>query len=216
MHMLVKKRVVIVHGIWGHGDTTIDRLGNMLEEAGYEVVYFEYPVRFIISLYWPSVAKGDGERLANFQRPGDDVIAHSYGCLIVQNSIKAGAKWGKCFLFAGAATSDKMYYPDDSLERAYVIYNPEDKALFIGSLLPFHPFGKLGYHGYSGQPGRTELDRRFQNIRGFKKSAGLNHSHYFDEERRKWFEFINQKLREKTDESTSDVNNARSNCQTTR
>ena len=65
-------------------------------------------------------------------------------------------------MFGGACTSDKIDYPQDAFDKMYVIYNPADKALFAGSLLPGHVFGKLGYHGYRG-PKNTKI----KNIQGF-------------------------------------------------
>ncbi len=186
--------IIIVHGILTHGKS-IDKFGALLEKAGFSIRYFEYPIRGALQLYRGKLSDDDGAALANFMRPGDHVVAHSYGGLIWQKSIKAGAKWGKCFVFGAACTSDKMYYPDDSLDEAHIIYNPEDKALLLGSMLPFgHPFGKLGYRGYVGQPGRTEIDRRFFNVRGFKTGLTLNHSHYWGKDAPHWLEYIQGRL----------------------
>lgn len=185
--------IIIVHGIWTHGGG-IDRFGKMLEDAGFRVRYFEYPRRFALSMYWPGVEAEDGAALANFMRDGDHIVAHSYGVRIWQNTIPLGAQWGKCYLFGGAATSDKMFYHADALKEAHVIYNPEDNALKIGSILPFHPFGKLGLRGYVGQPGRKTLDRRFINIDGFSDSHGVDHSHYWKRDKYHWYEYVTEDI----------------------
>lgn len=193
-------RVIIVHGIHSHGGSEkaevegIDRFGQALKDLGHEVVEFEYPKRWALQLYWPGLARDDGRALANTMRDGDHVVAHSYGCLVWQMSILAGAKWGKCFLFGGAATSDKFFYPDFSLVEAHVVYNPEDRALMFGALLPFHPFGKLGLRGYFGQPGRAGRDYRFINVPALETGAGLNHSHYWGADMPRWIEYVGRHL----------------------
>jgi hypothetical protein len=168
----------------------MDPMADELRDKGHNIDTYEYPIRYAVSLYWPGVAKGDGLSLAQSMDDGDNVIAHSYGCLMVLNSILAGAKWDKVFLFGGAATSDKFYYPDDAFSECYVVYNPEDSALKFGSLLPFHPFGKMGLRGITGQPGRDTKDPRIKNIRGFRDTIKIDHSHYWEEDLDKWVDFL--------------------------
>ncbi len=176
--------IIIVHGIHTDGGS-VKAFGQDLESRGHAVRYFHYPRRWAISQYFPWVPKNDGSALANFMENGDHVVAHSNGGLVWQNSIKAGSKWGQCFIFGAAATSDKMVYPPDCLKKAHIIYNPKDKALMSGALLPFHPYGSLGLGGYQG-----EKDNRFINVQGFNKGLGLNHSHYFSEQKEKWLNYI--------------------------
>lgn len=187
-------RIVIVHGIHTEGGSVYD-FGKRLEFLGYEVEYFDYAKRWAFHLFFPLVLRRDGARLANFMRDGDHVIAHSNGALVWQSSITAGAKWGHCFIFGGAATSDKMEYPQHSLLNAFIVYNVKDWALKLGALIPFHPFGRLGLRGFAGTP-TTGKDDRFQNVRGFYKSFGLNHSHYFTSQRNRWLDFVVTRLKE--------------------
>lgn len=195
----MNKRIILVHGIRTHGDDSIDRLDARLTELGHTVDQYEYPKRRAIQVYLPSVRRHDAAALVSFMRPGDHVIAHSYGGLIWQEAIKLGAKWSKCFLFSPAATSDKFKaygqkkgaYPRSSFDELHVVYNPEDKALEWGALMPFHPFGKLGYRGYAGPQ-----DDRIRNVRGFATGHGRNHSHYFQGDRLdKWVSYIDSHLR---------------------
>ncbi|MCP4493302.1 MAG: hypothetical protein GY820_39260 [Gammaproteobacteria bacterium] len=188
--------IIIVHGAYTHG-RGIDKLAIKLRASGYTVREYEFPKRYALMLYLPWVYRKDGATLANFMNEGDHIVAHSYGCAIWQQSILTGAKWGKCFLFGGACTSDKFLYPDDSLEEAWVVYNPEDWVLWLGSKLPFHIFGLLGYHGFAGQPdSRKKKDPKFHNTRGFKDKGWRRHTHYFIDERLdKWRQFIVDKLK---------------------
>ncbi len=187
-------RIVVVHGIWSHGES-MDPLIEKLREKGHEVIEFEFPKRYALSVYWPGVAKSDGGSLAYTQREGDHLVAHSYGCLIGIESIKLGAKWGNCYFFGGAATSDKMYYPDDAFKKCYVIYNPEDSALKWGARLPWHDFGHMGLKGITGQPGRDVKDPRIENVRGFRDDfLQIDHSHYLGKELNKWHDFIEKTL----------------------
>ncbi len=195
--------IIIVHGILTHGGG-IDKFGRALEKEGFNVRYFDYPKRFPLMLYLPWIYRGDGKRLRNFANPGDHVIAHSYGCAVWQQSIKVGARWGKCFLFAGACTSNRMDYPEGCMERTVVVYNPLDKALWWGAWLPFHIFGKMGLHGYTSSPARKERDDRFELKNGFSyKSARLplwrrwfllNHSHYWTTQKEKWLSFFKKEM----------------------
>ncbi|MGD9156909.1 MAG: hypothetical protein PVG39_00755 [Desulfobacteraceae bacterium] len=189
-------RIIIVHGIHTHGndsENSIDAFGQLFVDAGYEVKFFEYPIRWAIPMYWNDAPVNDAKSLIHLAQDGDHIIAHSYGCLIWQETINLGMQWDTCFLFGGAATSEKMYYPEDSLKKAYVIYNPEDLALLVGSLLPGHPFGKLGLVGYRGQPYRKKRDKRFVNEPGFKEDGLTNHSHYW-EDKSYWFDFVVKRL----------------------
>lgn len=182
--------VVVVHGIHTHGDNGIDRLGKLLEEAGHDVIYFEYPHRFALQLYSKKVRVLDGRALRQSAPEGAHVIAHSYGAEVWINSIKAGAKWGRCFIFSGACTSDQYNYPTDAFKRAYMIYNPADIALWFGALLPFHPFGRLGLRGYSGI-----YNKEILNVPALKRDNGLNHGYYFNSESLPiWFEYVNNRL----------------------
>jgi hypothetical protein len=173
--------IVVVHGIHNNVSTGHARtFGEGLKARGFNVVYFAYPYRHAFQQWFKAIPRSDGRSLAHVMMNGDDIVCHSNGALVWQESIVAGAKWDRCLIFAGAATSDGFYYPDDSLKQARIVYNPEDMMLKIGAALPFHPYGKLGLQGYMGQPGRYEKDERFVNVNGYRnKFFDTDHSHYF-------------------------------------
>lgn len=215
--------IVLVHGIH-------DSVGNWLAverelaNRGFNVRRFAYPRRWAISYYLPWVQRNDGLRLANFVEDGDHVLAHSNGGNIVQSAIKnswARAPWYKrfwckitgksepeidgvrfdhVFMFSAAATSDKMEYPEGSLNRCYVVYNPRDKALKLGAIMPFHPFGSMGLLGFARTPSKAK-DRRFKNIQAYFSSGwfNTNHGFYFKEQLGTWMDFIKSTVEQNKD-----------------
>jgi len=180
--------IIVVHGIHSDGNELIAFANKLRDKTGKEVKLYHYPKRSFIG-QWFGTHKKDGKALANYMTNGDHIVCHSNGALLWHESIKAQAKWGKCFVFSGAATSDKMLYPQDAFEMAYIIYNPKDLALRLGSWLPFHPFGRLGWSGYRGTK-RKDI----KNIEGYSKEHFLNHSHYFHLEINKWVDFVTSKI----------------------
>jgi hypothetical protein len=186
-------RIVVVPGIHTDRGPWFE-FSKELRKQGHEVVFFEYAKRWAFHLFFPSVYRRDGRRLAHFMNPGDTIVAHSNGALVWQKSIEAGAKWGQCFIFGGAATSDKFEYPDDSLDNAYIVYNVRDLALKVGSMIPFHLFGRLGLRGFAGTPTKG-IDRRFRNVSGYYSDGFLKHNHYATTQKYKWLKYINTTLR---------------------
>lgn len=212
----MNRSIVLVHGIhdkvtnWGGVE-------KALVDRGFSVRKFAYPKRWAISYYLPWIQRNDGLRLANFVEDGDHILAHSNGGNITQSAIKnswakpgffkrmlnkllgnlpaepQGVRFGKVFMFSPAATSDKMSYPDGCLEKCYVVYNPRDKALKLGAIAPFHPFGSLGLLGFVRTP-ELGKDRRFKNIEAYFSSGwfSANHSFYFVEQLNEWIEFIDR------------------------
>ena len=177
--------LIIVHGIHNDGGVVEAfglRLASQMKSRGVQVRFFEYPRRSFVG-QWFGSHKKDGAALASFMDAGDDIVCHSNGALIWQQSILSGAKWGTCFVFGGAATSDKFEYPWKSFSKAFIIYNPKDLIVLFGSWLPFHPFGKLGFAGYRGFK-RVDI----QNVAGI--SSDDVHSHYFNKNSASWERFV--------------------------
>ena len=179
--------LIIVNGIHTDGGVVRD-FGLDIKAQGIDVRLYSYPKRSFIG-QWFGTHKKDGAALASFMNDGDDIVCHSNGALVWHESMKSGARWNRCFVFGGAATSDGYDYPVHAFNKAYIIYNPKDWALRIGSWLPFHPFGKLGYAGYRGRKRRD-----IQNVAGYSKGQGMNHSHYFTTASSAWAEFVIENL----------------------
>jgi len=193
-------KIVLVHGIRDNVENWQGFKQDLID-SGHSVRTFAYPSRWAISYYLPWIRRNDGLRLANFVEDGDNIIAHSNGGNIVQAAIHhswedgEGVKFDNVFMFSAAATSDKMDYPEGSLNKCYVVYNPKDKALMLGALLPFHCFGSLGLLGFVRTLSKGK-DRRFMNIQAYFKSGffSVNHGFYFKEKKQQWITFINEKL----------------------
>ncbi|MGH1542370.1 MAG: esterase/lipase family protein [Arenicella sp.] len=191
----MSNNIVLVHGIHDNVENW-KKFAQGLSEMGFNVRLFAYPSRWALSYYLPWIQRNDGLRLANFVEDGDHIIAHSNGGNIVQSAIKNswktgdGVCFGKVILFSAAATSDKMSYPNGCLDECYVVYNPEDRALKLGALLPFHPFGSIGLLGFVRTPEKAK-DRRFHNVQAYFSSGwfSTNHSFYNGVQRKKWIEF---------------------------
>ena len=183
-------RIIVTHGINTEGGGVYE-LGKMLEDKGFEVVFADYEIRHFWSYWNRKKMVGDGRQLAQTMRDGDYFIGHSNAGIVWQQSIEAGAKWGKCVLLGAACTSDKFHYSADSLDEAIVYYNSYDSALQLGSKLPWHPFGKMGRRGFAWNASKEKpepkdhdgLDRRFHNKPvPSKKWFNIDHSHYFDKD----------------------------------
>ena len=126
--------------------------------------------------------------------PGDAVVAHSRGALVVLRAMEMGAKFSFVFLFAPAMNAD-FIIPAWGCKRMWVIFNPDDRAVKSGALLWFHDFGKAGLCGLNSAEFE---DGRITNVHDTVDNASerLNHSNAFlDANRREWVRFIDKKLR---------------------
>jgi len=196
-----ERSIVLVHGIH---DNVTNWLGveESLKRRGFKVRRFAYPSRWALSYYLPWIRRNDGLRLANFVEDGDHILAHSNGGNVVQAAIEYswaenpddGVRFDTVFMFSAAATSDKMEYPDGCLNKCYVVYNPQDNALKLGAILPWHCFGRLGLLGFIRTPSKAR-DRRFKNIQAYFTSGWFkpNHGFYFIEKLNQWMDFIDAK-----------------------
>lgn len=186
-------RILGVSGIHSHGFDGTDKVLIDLEKIGYQTTDYDHPKRNTLTVWPPKTRRDDAKGLLSVMDRGDSVVAHSYGCLIVLEAMRLGAEFNQVFFFGAAATSDKPpWFPllPRSCKRMFVVYNPEDKALKWGAMIPFHPFGKLGYKGYRGAH-----DSRIVNIPALMDNDGSNHnSHLNDENRREWVLFIDKMM----------------------
>lgn len=193
-------RVHVAHGQSSKG-AKVHRVGFELQRLGHVVSLHRYEVRHFWSYFTRSGGPSDpdlvsdGRALAGDMDEGDCLIAHSNGAVVWQESIRWGAKWGKVILFSPACTSDRFHYSSDCLEECHTFFNPEDKAILLGSWLkkiPFtdHPYGKAGRRGivWNAEPPDfvgdwNGIDPRFFNYPvPSSKFLSLDHSHYFDTE----------------------------------
>lgn len=184
-------RIIGVNGIRSGGEKNTDLLLGALHGLGHGVVDFDYGEVGFFTARSVSRQKAIGHRLRETSRPGDHVIAHSYGGLVTLRAMQAGAKFGQVFLFAPAMNSD-FTFPLDAATHIWIFHCPSDLALIGGALLVKHAFGSLGRVGYKGP-----ADARVHNVK--VPSQFLAHSAYFSQRQlAHWSVFIDARLREGT------------------
>lgn len=129
-----------------------------------------------------------------------NIVAHSFGCLLVIKSLLLGAKVNNIFLFSPSVESDEIINTTGVLNNAYIIYHPNDLVLKTAKLLKFHDFGDMGTRGYD-YPGDTIKNVRYSQkedvtlCEHFKELLTANHSVYFlDHNISHWGQFIFTKI----------------------
>lgn len=177
---------VLAHGIRTEGTYSIDRIGPPLRDLGHGVHDCELPVRRTWSV--KRTLEKDAEQLVqclmatSVPREVRSIIAHSHGCHIALEAAKM-IDVGSIWLFNPAVS---VGYNLDPVRcdktRIYCIYSPSDWIVFLGSIIPFHPFGKAGKHGLKNLPEANNLE------------SNGGHSEAFKHPRiEQWAEFIHKK-----------------------
>jgi len=175
-------RVLGINGILSDGSTSTDLFIAKLKEAGHNVVDFNYGKVNVVSARWKQHKVG--KQIFDKHIPSNDcVVAHSFGCLAVFRAMQQGAKFKKVFLFA-PAMNHKVTFPYHAAEQIYVIYHPQDMAIWAGAnLLLNHPFGRMGRKGYSG----PEDSRVFSIEAPLDGNDWLKHSTFFEPHTLDWW-----------------------------
>ena len=190
-------QVLGVNGILSRGHGSTDRvLRDLRERYGYRVRDVPLPVRTALMAYWDRVNRADARRLVQLHRPGDAVVAHSRGALVVYWAMRLGAVFSDVFLFSPAIES-YWSWPCRQAKRIHVVHHRGDRAIALGMLLALrHPFGALGREGYRGpeDPRITSTPATTQD--GEASWLGHGSGVYFDDEVRPgWVEWIHERLR---------------------
>ena len=135
-------KVVGVNGINTHGEGNIDVLLAELAKRGHETVDVRLPKRHVLTAYWG--AEKDS-RLVVDAAAGDAVlVAHSFGCLRAAHAMRT-RRYKAVFLIAPAMSKDWVF---DHPQRVYCYCSSDDWIVALGSIIPFHPFGKAGTEGF--------------------------------------------------------------------
>lgn len=160
-------RILLVNGINTHGEKNVD-LFFRLESEGHQVVDVTLPKRGVISSWF--TGKADARRLLKRARYGDIVIAHSRGGIVA--ALASRFNFFRQIFLIGPAMSRKW---DWSLTKAggsiFCFYSKTDFWVRVGSLIPGHPFGQAGTHGFT--------DSRVINT----DCSGTSHGGYFEGEK---------------------------------
>jgi hypothetical protein len=151
-------KVLLVPGINTDGADNVHRLGAPLSDLGLEVVPVTYRTARWYSARWRR--KSIAHTLLGLYDPGDSIVAHSFGCLVTYTAMEMGAEFGRV-VFLSAAMERDARFPCHGMTKLLNLYNPHDRALTVGSMLPFgHPFGPMGRDGYAGVRDDRIIDRQ--------------------------------------------------------
>ena len=168
-------RIVLVHGISTKGADNTDRLATALVERGMRVLPVKY--KPVSALSAPRRADEIARQVRNYAMPGDAAVAHSFGCLVLYEAMRQGARFGPVVFFSAAMEQD-VCFPPEGMARLLNVCHPYDKALTAGRWLPWHPFGLLGRDGYAGV-----IDSRISEEQSTAEVGAYNHSApYFSEQ----------------------------------
>lgn len=185
-------RVLGVNGIRTDGATNTDLVLHDLGLRGWATHDVAYPKVYAVTARSRARQYRNAERVAHAAAPGDAVVAHSYGCLLVLRAMELGARFGAVFFF-GAAMNDDFVFPVLGCERLWNIHAPADRALRLADRLWWHDFGDMGRTGYKGPP-----DPRVTNVLASARGGSefWRHSDYFlPGNRQRWVTFIDERLR---------------------
>lgn len=186
-------RILGINGIRTDGSNSTDLLLRDLADLGHETVDVNYPRVNIFTARWRSRQLRNAQHLVDAHKPGDAVVAHSYGCLLTLRAMELGASFGTVFFFS-AAMNDDFSFPPEGMRRLFNIHRQDDRALTLGDLLLWHDFGAMGKTGYSGLP----PDRRIRNIPAWTHTLRRDpfaHSDYFlPENRPAWARYVHYQL----------------------
>lgn len=178
------KSITFVHGINTDGNDDIFQLATAMEaEAETNMVQAPSLHRFRYGPIGPNDARDleflqkTAFRLIEETEDGVNLVGHSNGCRVILEAMRLGLDARRIILFAPAAER-WLALPGKArgCESILVIYNPRDRAIRAGEMLPYHPFGSMGSEGYQGPP-----DKRITNMEvSPMDTPGLfKHSGYF-------------------------------------
>jgi pimeloyl-ACP methyl ester carboxylesterase len=184
--------VVYIHGRsgWFAGDcsshaTTRKLANHMRNEYWYTKQYHvDYPPSNGVHAYlrsWRQLAGRDIARQIEERSVrseiGVDVIAHSMGPLLLWEAAWQGVSCIRRVVLMSPAMDRGLNWDHLDFEQMLVMVNPGDRALFWGSMLPWHPYGRAGRKGFDVDDVRIET----VEIRDKARSDIHRHSHYFKE-----------------------------------
>jgi len=193
---------ICVHGIRSKGTSNVDKMGSLLEERGHPTVDFDYPTVSLTDVLFKMRGTRTKEVLRHARRlrfaatdskvprMKPDVIAHSMGCLVTLRAMEDGAEFGNVFWFAPAMESD-FVIPSWGCNRLWIIHNPNDKAIKVGSWLKWHPFGNMGLVGSKYE----QFDYRIKNVQTDQQGDDwLGHNYAFDGDNLKyWTDYVEER-----------------------
>ena len=155
-------------------DIMLDYISNNSHLTTYDL---NHPERWAYKEYTKKYLTIDSKELLAVAHPDDIVFGHSRGCLVIHEACERGAKF-KCIFLFGAAVDNDLEWPEGCSDCIINVFNPKDRVLWLGSLLPFHPFGTLGLYGYRGKKNKNILNLNADIVHSVKSGYNV-HSDYF-------------------------------------
>lgn len=186
-------RVVGWNGICSDGSDSTDLILNDLREIGYQTEDINYPkVRGFIDAWFSSRLTDRALKVMKHHQEGDCAIAHSYGCNVLRRTMELGAVYKHVFLFSPAMDAN-VQFPEGAAESITVFHHRRDRVIFLGMLLPWHPFGAMGRYGYQGARNNAIENVEYHHVA--EGESFTNHSNYFcDEVRHKFVHLVDNKI----------------------
>ncbi|MGH9650808.1 MAG: hypothetical protein ACRD3I_10105, partial [Terriglobales bacterium] len=143
----MRRKVLLVHGIFSTGENSIGKLAPLLEEKGVEPVAYKYFPNDLIAarlLNWKR--SREVERIA-WRSKVNVGAGHSNGCAILHEAARRSA-WLKRLVYVNPALDSKPKALPAEVERVYVLHAPDDMATWVAKFLLFSPWGDMGRNGY--------------------------------------------------------------------
>lgn len=157
-----------LNGINTDGSESIDPFLRRMGALGYETLDAHIPKRNVFNARWTT--RRDAESVAKqminaFGRDLSDValVAHSRGCLLALYLMRC-YNFQHVFLVAPAVSRT---YKFAKTSPVTCLHSTSDRAILLGTLLFWHPFGSAGRRGFA--------DPDVENI----EFPGARHSDYF-------------------------------------
>ena len=156
-------KIVLVHGfnVRDGGKRTVDQLAPLIRNAGYSVDLDEgdygffniWMVRFRKSKTRQRVL----HRLAKAFEMADVIITHSNGANFATQALDLMEHEynNKKLVIHISPALDRDTEIPNAVQHQLVMYTPHDKAVRLSSWLLFHPWGRMGAKGYSGNDNRN-------------------------------------------------------------
>jgi len=201
------QRIIGINGLSSDGRDSTDKLLSHLNDT-YSLSIFDYTYRslslfniltklkFKSKKYQLRLSQDLLHYINQFQYP-PNIVAHSFGCLLIIRALSLGAKVNNVFLFAPAVESNEIINTVNVLNNVYVIYHPNDLILKLSKIYNFSDMGNKGYD-FPGDVIKNVKYSQTSNVSCFENLKELftfNHSIYFlDHNISYWSQFVFTKI----------------------
>jgi len=175
-------KFVLVHGfnVKDGGRHTVDMLAPYIINAGHKVDLDEgdygffniWMVRFRRSRTRQRVL----HRLAKAFETADVIITHSNGANFTTQALDMMEKEfnNKVLIIHISPALDRDTEIPNAVKNQLVLFTPHDKYVKLSSWLLFHPWGRMGAKGYSGNDNRN-LNMEVKAVKGHSAWFKLEH-----------------------------------------